>query len=117
MRNEGDMPEDLRIRTKRFALRIIRLYCALPKGPDNAAAVLGKQMLRSGTSVGAQCREACRARSTAEFVSKLESASQELDETGYWFELLAESGLVPQEKLSSLQQESDELVAILIASA
>jgi four helix bundle protein len=117
MRNEDQRPEDLRDRTKQFALRVIRLYSTLPRGRDEAAGVLGKQLLRSGTSVGAQYREACRARSNAEFVSKIESATQELDETCYWFELLVESGLVSQEKLSSLQQEGNELLAILIASA
>src|SRR5690349_16881545 len=101
MRNEDQNPEDLRSRTKRFALRVIRLYSALPYGTDEAARVLGRQMLRSGTSVGAQYREACRSRSTAEFVSKIESATQELDETCYWFELLMESGLVSGEKLTS----------------
>lgn len=74
-------------------------------------------MLRSGTSVGAQYREACRARSTAEFVSKIESATQELDETCFRFELLAESGLVPEEKLLALKNEGAQLLAILIASA
>src|SRR3954467_7174063 len=93
MLNEPRRGEDLRRRTKQFALRIIRLYCAV-RG-DDAANVMGRQMLRSGTSVGAQYREACRAHSTAEFVSKIESASQELDETGYWLELLVESGLGP----------------------
>ena len=117
MRNGNESPDDLRDRTKRFALRVIRLYSALPNGRDAAAGVLGKQMLRSGTSVGAQYREACRARSTAEFVSKLESATQELDETCFWFELLSESGLVPEEKLRSLQDEGNQLLAIFIASA
>jgi four helix bundle protein len=117
MRNGEQEPEDLRDRTKRFALRVIRLYSALPRDRDCASRVLGKQMLRSGTSVAAQYREACRARSTAEFVSKLEAATQDRDETNLWFELLVESGLVPSEKLSSLQAEGSELLAILIASA
>ena len=117
MRNEDGQPEDLRNRTKRFALRIIRLCSSLPRNRNETAAILGNQLLRSGTSVGAQYREACRARSNAEFVSKVESATQELDETCYWFELLAESGLVPDEKLSSLKAEGNELLSILIASA
>ena len=117
MRNGDQTPEDLRDRTKRFALRVIRLYSALPHGRDDPAGVLGKQMLRSGTSVGAQYREACRARSNAEFVSTLESATQELDETCFWFELLTESGLVPEEKLRSLRDEGNQLLAIFIASA
>ena len=74
--------QDLKIRTKKFALRIIRLYKALPNSVE--AQIIGKQILRSGTSVGAQYREVTRARSTAEFISKIESASQELEETMYW---------------------------------
>lgn len=79
---------DLPVRTKLFALRVIRLYAALPKTTESQ--VIGKQILRSGTSVGAHYREAKRARSTAEFVSKIECALQELEETIYWLELLAE---------------------------
>jgi four helix bundle protein len=105
---------DLKVRTKQFALRIIRLYCALP---SNAVAdVLGNQMLRSGTSVGAQYREACRARSTAEFVSKIESGLQELEETTYWLELLGDGEVVPTSRLTGLQQEAEELTRILVAS-
>src|SRR5438874_9031083 len=86
-------PEDLKVRTKRFALRILRMYAALPATTE--AQVLGKQVLRSGTSVGAHYREGHRARSSAEFVSKMEVGLQELDETSYWLELLSElrSGL------------------------
>jgi four helix bundle protein len=91
---------DLKRRTKEFALRIIRMYTALPKTPE--AQVIGKQGLRSGSSVGAHYREANRARSDAEFVSKIEGGLQELDETGYWLELLAESGIVPGERLAAL---------------
>ena len=115
MKDGCDKPEDLRARTKRFALRIIRLYTAIRR--DEATMVLGRQLLRSGTSVGAQYREACRARSPAEFVSKLESATQELDETGYWLELLVESGLVKPQRLDGLLAEVDELLAIFTASA
>jgi four helix bundle protein len=91
MMNERQKP-DLRSRTKAFALRVIRLYRALPKITE--AQVLGKQLLRSGTSVGAQYREAVRARSRAEFISKIETALQELEETIYWIELLADGGIV-----------------------
>ncbi|MGD9629165.1 MAG: four helix bundle protein [Pyrinomonadaceae bacterium] len=105
---------DLRIRTKRFALRIITLYRSLPK--DVEAQIIGRQVLRSGTSVGAQYREGHRARSTAEFISKLESAAQELDETMYWFELLVEGGIIPEAKLAALQDEADQLMAILVTS-
>ncbi len=84
---------DLKTRTKRFALRIIRLFAALPKSVE--AQVLGKQLLRSGTSVGAHYREGHRARSNAEFISKLEAGLQELEETSYWLELLSGSGIMP----------------------
>lgn len=105
---------DLKARTKAFALRVIRLYTALPRGA--VSDVLGKQVLRSGTSVGAQYREACRARSPAEFVSKLAIGLQELDETVYWLELLVESELVPAERLALLRQEAEELTAIFVSS-
>ncbi|MFZ5858943.1 MAG: four helix bundle protein [Chloroflexota bacterium] len=104
--------QDLKVRTKVFALRIIRLYCSLPKTTE--AQVLGKQVLRSGTSVGAQYRESQRAKSDADFINKNEGSLQELDETAFWLELLAESGIVPAEKLSPLQKETDELIAIFV---
>ena len=107
-------PTDLKNRTKTYALRVIQLYQALPKSGE--AQVLGKQILRSGTSVGAQYREACRAKSPADFISKMEGSLQELDETGYWLELLAESKIVPAERLVDLQKENDELTAIFVAS-
>jgi four helix bundle protein len=105
---------DLRQRTRAFALRIIRVDSALPR--SRAANVLGNQVLRSGTSVGAQYREACRSRSMAEFVSKMESCLQELDETDYWLELLADSGIIAPKRLVDLRQESNELIAIFTAS-
>jgi len=111
-KTERHNPEDLKTRTKRFALEIIRLYATLPKSTE--AKVLGKQLLRSGTSLGAHYRESIRGRSNAEVVSKLEVGLQELEETVYWFELLAESGIVQPERLSSLVQEADELTAILV---
>src|SRR6266705_2106220 len=103
---------DLRQRTKVFALRIIRLFAALPKTSE--AQIIGKQLLRSGTSVGAHYREATRARSTAEFISKIEGGLQELEETAYWLELLADSGIVPASQLHDLRQEENELTAILV---
>ena len=115
MKAEKDKPRDLRVRTKAFALRIIRLYEALPK--TTVAQVLGKQVLRSGTSVGAHYREATRARSTAEFISKIEGGLQELEETVYWLELLVESGIVPEARLVDLCAEADELIAIFVTSA
>jgi four helix bundle protein len=103
---------DLRQRTKAFALRVIRLYSALPKSTE--AQVIGKQLLRSGTSVGAHYREATRSRSTAEFVSKIEGGLQELEESAYWMELLVESEIIPEARLKELQQEANELTAILV---
>ena len=102
----SDLPE----RTKEFALRVIRLYSALPKSTE--AQILGKQVLRSGTSVGANYREANRARSKAEFIAKIGDCLKELDETAYWFELLGESGVVSDSKLTSLRDECDQLLAI-----
>jgi four helix bundle protein len=106
--------EGLRDRMKQFSLRVIRLYSALPK--TTIAQVLGKQLLRSGTSVAANFREASRARSDAEFVSKLGIVEQELDESLLWFELLVESDIVSESKLNSLQQEADELIRIVVAA-
>lgn len=106
--------EGLRDRTKEFALRVIRVYSALPR--DTASQVIGKQMLRSGTSVAANFREASRARSDAEFISKLGIVEQELDETALWFELLVESKMMNQSKLDSLMKESDELLRIIVAA-
>ena len=105
---------DLRDRTKGFALRVIKLYSALPKSTE--AQIIGKQILRSGTSVGAQYREACRARSNAEFVSKMQSSLQELDETSYWLELLVDGNFVKAERLLDLQDETNQLTAIFVAS-
>jgi four helix bundle protein len=105
---------DLCDRTKAFALRVIRLYTALPKSGE--AQVIGKQLLRSGTSVGAQYREATRARSVAEFVSKIQAALRELEEPSYWFELLTDSEIVSARKLSDLMKECNEITAILVSS-
>lgn len=103
-------PKDLQIRTKDFALRVIRMYSALPKSTE--AQVLGKQVLRSGTSVGANYREANRSRSKPEFIAKIGDCLKELDETSYWLELLAESSIVPNAKLAHLRDECDQLLAI-----
>ena len=110
----GEEKRDLRGRTKAFALRILRLYISLPKTTE--AQILGRQVLRSGTSVGAHYREATRARSTAEFVSKIEGGLQELEETAYWLELLADSRIVPETQLIDLHKEAEELMAILVSS-
>jgi len=111
----GEADYELRARTKVFALSVIRLYTQLPGG--TLAQVLGRQVLRSGTSVGAHYREACRARSVAEFVSKVEGGLQELDEASYWLELLMDSGVLDPESGCVLLKEADELTAILVASA
>src|SRR5471032_2156976 len=110
MKEEGEC-EDLRVRTKKFALRVIRLFSALPKGP--VAAVIGKQVLRSGTSVGANFREAHRARSDAEFVSKVGDCLKELEETCYWLELLVDAEIIPSNRLAAIQDECNQLIAIL----
>ncbi len=103
---------DLKLRTKQFALQMIRLYTSLPKTTE--AQVIGKQVLRSGTSVGAQYREAQRAKSDADFINKVEGSLQELDETAYGLELLQESGMFSTEKLTPLLKEADELTAIFV---
>ena len=110
-----EAPQDLKSRTKLFALRVIRMFGALPNSIE--AQVLGKQVLRSGTSVGAHYREAMRARSTAEFVSKIEGGLAELEETTYWIELISESGIVPLSRLESLLTEANELTSILVTCA
>jgi four helix bundle protein len=112
VKDEKPKLEDLRSRTKRFALCIIQLFTELPK--NEVARVLGRQMLRSGTSVGAHYRESCRARSDAEFVSKLQGGMQELDETLYWLELLLDSGQCPPEAVTHLILEADQIMAILV---
>lgn len=109
---KGEEPEDLRPRTKRFGLGIIKLFPALPRSTE--AQVMGRQLLRSATSVGAQYREACRARSKAEFISKLESVLQELDESAYWLEMIDESGIYSTPFVRELWMESEELIRILV---
>ncbi len=104
----------MRDRTKQFALRIIRLFGALPKTTD--AQVIGKQLLRSGTSVAANYREASRARSDAELRSKLGIVEQELDESLLWMELLTESGILGEERIKELMQECDELLRMIVTS-
>ena len=100
--------------TGQFALRVIRLVQSLPKG--RVADVIGKQLLRCGTSVGSNYRASCRARSTADFIAKLAIVEEEADESVYWMELLIESGLVPAARLADLVGEAGQLVAITVAS-
>ena len=104
------MDKDLKIRTKEFARRIIRLYILLPK--ETVAQVLGKQVLRSGTSVGANYREANRGRSKAEFICKMGDCLKELDETEYWLELLVDENIVSSGKMAALLDETGQLMAI-----
>jgi four helix bundle protein len=112
--SEITSPEQLRDRTKRFANRIIRLFQALPSKPE--AQVIGRQLLRAGTSVGANYRAACRARSRPDFISKLGIVVEEADETIYWLELLAENGIMPKRRLEGLLKEAHELTAIFTAA-
>jgi len=106
--------EELKKRTKQFAIRIVRLYQALPKKDEGP--VIGRQVLRSGTSVAANYRAVCRARSKAEFVAKIGVVVEEIDETVFWLELLVETGIVARSKMESLQNEATELLAIFAAS-
>src|SRR6266496_3176 len=105
---------EFKLRTKSYGLRIIRLYEASPK--RGAAPVLGKQLLRSGTSVGANYRAACRARSSADFISKMGIVEEEADESSFWVELLVDAGRLRTEKAGHVLKESSELVAISVSS-
>src|SRR5450759_3614733 len=109
MQNEE---RDLQDRTKHFGLSIIRIFSMIPKTTE--AQILGKQMLRSGTSVGANYREAYRGRSKAEFVAKCGDSLRELEETSYWLELLVDGKIISPEMISVLRQECDELIAIFV---
>src|SRR5436190_2596864 len=103
---------DLKPRTKEFARRVIRLFAALSK--DTAAQILGNELLRAGDSVGANYREANRARTKAEFISKIGDCLKEADESSYWMELLLDEGFLPPAKLQPLLDEANELVAIFV---
>ena len=107
-------PTDLKDRTKAFALRVIRLTESLPK--TRIGDVIGRQLLRSGTSVGSNYRAARRAKSSADFIHKLNIVEEEIDESGYWLELLVDAGIVPQSRLAALMKEGDEITAIIVAS-
>ena len=107
--------DDLRKRTKEFALRIVKLVDALPRRP--LGDVLGRQLLKAGTSIGANYREGWRASSRKHFVSIIEISLREADETLYWLELLAQSGAIKPSRLSDLIDECNELVAIFTATA
>ena len=103
-------PEELRDRTKKFAVRIVRVYRALPYKSD--AQVLGKQLIRSGTSVAANYRAACRARSKAELIAKIGIVVEEADETVFWLEMLSDCEIVEPKKLQPLLAEAHELSAL-----
>ena len=106
--------EALKLRTKNFALRILRLYRSLPRTAE--ARILGTQLLRSSTSIGANHRAACRGRSRAEFVAKLGIVLEEADETVFWLELFQDGNIFPAEKLQDLIREANELLAIFVTS-
>ena len=105
---------EMKRRTKRFALRVMNLVEGLPA--TNAGRVIGRQLLRSATSVGANYRAACRAKSTADFIAKLAIVEEEADESMYWMELLIESGLVKEILLTDLLDECNQIVAIVVSS-
>jgi four helix bundle protein len=107
-------PKDLKLRTKQFALRSIKFWEELPK--DETCKVIGRQLLRSGTSVGANYRAVCRAKSTADFISKFSNVLEEADETAFWIELLMDAGKVGPKHGDPLLSEANELVAISISS-
>ena len=113
-RPEAVSDPDLKKRTKAFALRILKLVDALPK--TTAGRTLSSQIVRSGTSVAANYRAACRAKSIADFIAKMGIVEEEADETLFWLELLEESELVPAAKLTAIKQEANELIAITVAS-
>jgi four helix bundle protein len=107
-------PEQLRNRTKQFALRVVKLFRTLPKTDE--ARIIGRQVLRSGTSVAANYRAAGRARSRAEFVAKMGTILEDADETVFWLEMLVDSGIVQAQQTTDLLAEANELVAIFAAS-
>jgi four helix bundle protein len=106
--------EELKKRTRAFALRVLRVVESLPR--TWRAETIGRQLLRSATSVGANYRAACRARTRAEFVAKMGIVEEEADESAYWMEILQESGLVRKDRLDGVKAEANELVAIMVAS-
>ncbi len=106
--------EDFKRRTRAYALRVIRLVESLPE--DRTSRILGDQLLRAGTSMGANCRSSIRAKSRADFISKMGTVEEEGDESLHWMELLIEAGKVPAARIAALMQEGDEIVAMVDAS-
>lgn len=107
--------EQMKSRTKAYANRVVKLCQSLPN--DWVAKTLGAQLLRSGTSVGANYRSVCRAKSTADFINKLRIVEEECDESLFWMELLIDNGVIKPALLKYLMKEADEIVAITVASA
>ena len=106
--------EEFKTRTKQFALRVMRLVEALPK--TSVGRAIGNQLIRSGTSVGANYRAACRGRSKAEFVAKMGTVAEEADESCFWMELIIEGELLPEDRVAPLLEEANELTAIFTAA-
>ena len=106
--------KQLQDRTKKFAIRIVKAFARLPK--DEATRIIGRQFLQSGTSVAANYRASCRARSGADFISKISIVTEETDETLFWFELLVEAELIPSKFIQPLTSECEELLKIFSAS-
>jgi len=107
-------PEEMKQRTKRFALRVIRVVVALPR--SNVTDVIGRQLLRAGTSVGANYRAACRSRSDGDFLARMGIVEEEADEALYWMEMLVETSLLKADRLADLRREGEEILAIVVAS-
>lgn len=106
--------DELKKRTKQFGLRVMKLVGALPQ--NSVGRAIGNQLIRSGTSVGANYRAACRGRSKAEFIAKLGIVIEEADESGYWMELIIEGELLPQDRVAPLLDEGNQLTAIMVAT-
>lgn len=112
---EINMDEKIfKARTKKLAVAIIKLVEKLPR--SLASDIISRQVLRSGTSIGANYRAACRAKSTADMINKMKIVEEESDETQYWLEILVEAGLVPQDQITDLYKETGEILAMTVAS-
>jgi four helix bundle protein len=112
--SQRSRPEELRERAKQFAIRIVRVVRSLPRSDE--ARVIGRQLLRSATSVAANYRAVCRARSRAEFVAKIGVVVEEADESVFWLELLADTDVIPRERIADVLAEANELLAVFAAS-
>ena len=108
------MQTQIKYRTKQIGLKVIKLIDDLPK--KTSASVIARQIIRSSTSIGANYRAACRAKSTSDFINKLKIVEEETDETIYWLELLEESSLIQKDKITDLIKETDEILSIIVAS-